>query len=110
MTERDDLPRRPASRFSARGFGIALLVLTPLIWFYGHIQSQTGWGTWNTAQLTVNWALTASLITTGVLLLAYAGRTRISGWVIAAALVLNIGLLAVWIVGWSHWCSHCGTP
>jgi hypothetical protein len=52
----------------------------------------------------------SSLITTGVLLHVYAGRTRISCWIISSAVVLNIGLFAVWIVGWSQWCSHCGTP
>jgi hypothetical protein len=60
--------------------------------------------------LSLNWALAGSLVATGVLLLVYSGRTRISGWWIALAVALNVSLLVAWTVGWSQWCSSCGAP
>lgn len=110
MTERGDLARLPASRFWARGFGIAFLVLTPLIWFYGTVQSQTSHETSNHTQLALTNGLALSLIATGGLLIVYGARKRISGWLIVPAAALNIALFVIWIAGWSHWCSSCGTP
>jgi hypothetical protein len=85
VTERDDLPRHQASRLSARGFGIAFLVLTPLIWFYGTAQSQTSHETSNHTQLALTNSLALSLVAMGVLLIVYAARKRISGWLIVSA-------------------------
>jgi hypothetical protein len=95
---------------ASRGFGIALFLLTPLVWFFGEIQSQTSsGGHWNTTQLILTNLVAASLILTGVLLAVY-GSKRLSGWWIFGAVMLNVVLFVVWIEGWSHWCSGCGTP
>jgi hypothetical protein len=109
--QRGAFASRPTIRAFAKGLAIWLFVLTPLIWFFGNVQSQTSaGGHWNRTQLLLTNALALSLIVTGVLLLVYAGKRRLSPWIVSAALVVAIAVFVTWVLGWSHWCSGCGTP
>lgn len=96
-------------RLLARLAGVALVLIALFVWFFGTLASQEGWDDFNGLSLALASLAALGFLAAAVLSFIYAGSGK-HAKAIGLVLTIDVVLVALWFLGTSTWCSHCGIP